>query len=47
MIPKLYPLAKPFSRGKSSGWKGIIPCRAIEKDVASNEERMVGASARG
>lgn len=45
---KLYPLAKAILSGQVE-WleEGIIPCRAIEKDVASNEERMVGASARG
>ena len=44
----LYPLAKAILSGQVE-WleEGIIPCRAIEKDVASNEERMVGASARG
>ena len=44
----LYPLAKAILSGHVE-WleEGIIPCRAIEKDVASSEERMVGASARG
>ncbi len=43
----LYPLAKAILSGQV-GWleEGIIPCRAIEKEIMADEERMVGASAR-
>ncbi|HQR13753.1 MAG TPA: acyl-CoA dehydrogenase family protein [Nitrospira sp.] len=44
----LYPLAKAILSGQVEWLEaGIIPCRAIEKELAPNEERMVGASARG
>ncbi|MCC6965024.1 MAG: acyl-CoA dehydrogenase family protein [Nitrospira sp.] len=44
----LYLLAKAILSGQAE-WleEGIIPCRAVEKELAPNEERMVGASARG
>lgn len=44
----LYPLAKAILSGQVDWLEaGIIPCRAIENGPATNEERMVGASAGG